>query len=189
MEFWLIRHTTPKVNKGTCYGQLDLDVEASFNEEMALIKKALNTLTPESVYTSPLKRCKKLANALFPAYNIIYDKRLTELNFGDWEGLLWTEIPLQNIDNWSDNFIQKCPPGGESFQSLINRVDKFEDEIILNHSKRVAIITHAGVIRAFIMKYLNIPSYKIFSLQLNYGAIIKITVNSEEYQQVEFIKG
>ena len=189
MEIRLIRHTTPKISKATCYGQLNLDVDSSFVQEAALIQKTLGSFQVDKILSSPLIRCKKLADTLFPEHDIIFDKRLMELNFGDWEGLPWTDIPFQDMNKWTDNFIRKGPPNGESFQTLINRVDDFESVIHSGKDKSVAIVTHSGVIRAFIMKYLNIPADKIFSLQLNYGAIVKITVHSEAFQQVEFIKG
>jgi len=189
MELWLIRHTTPKVNKGTCYGQLDLDVNSSFEKETRLIQDLLGKIEPDRVISSPLIRCNKLAIKLFPNHKIENDKRLMELHFGDWEGKPWANIPLEEIDSWANNFINNCPPNGETFQALINRLNDFEESLNTKNEEKIAIVTHSGVIRAFLMKYLNIPSDKIFSLQLNYGAIIKITINTEAFQQVEFLKG
>ena len=189
MELWLIRHTKPKVDKGICYGQLDLDVDTTFTDEVAQIKDILRSIDISKVYSSPLMRCSKLAKALFPKREIKYDKRLMELNFGTWEGKDWSNIPLVDIDTWSENFYDKAPPEGESFQALVNRIESFESEVNAKGNENLAIVTHAGVIRAFVMKYLNIPADKIFSLQLNYGAIVKITIHTESFQQVEFIKG
>ena len=31
MEIFLIRHTTPKIEKGICYGQTDLDITTTFS--------------------------------------------------------------------------------------------------------------------------------------------------------------
>jgi len=42
MEIYLIRHTTPDVAKGICYGQTDLDVANTFEEEV--IYKSIKTL-------------------------------------------------------------------------------------------------------------------------------------------------
>ena len=35
MEIYLVRHTTPDVAKGICYGQADIDVTATFLAEAA----------------------------------------------------------------------------------------------------------------------------------------------------------
>ena len=37
MEIYLIRHTTPLIEKGICYGQTDLDITESFEEEVSMI--------------------------------------------------------------------------------------------------------------------------------------------------------
>ena len=57
MEIYLIRHTTPLVEQGICYGQTDLDIAHNFQEEVEDIKVALQHFNPDKVYTSPLMRC------------------------------------------------------------------------------------------------------------------------------------
>lgn len=37
MKIYLIRHTTPHIEKGICYGQTDLDVAETFNNEAEII--------------------------------------------------------------------------------------------------------------------------------------------------------
>ena len=62
---YLIRHTTPAVARGICYGQTDLDVTGSFREEAEVIRQHLPA-DIGTVYSSPLKRCTQLAQQLFP---------------------------------------------------------------------------------------------------------------------------
>ncbi len=188
-ELIIIRHTTPDVENGICYGQLDLDVSSSFKNEINDINKVLDSLKPEFAYSSPLQRCAKLANVLYPNLEIKLDNRLTELNFGDWEGNFWKDIPKDHIDEWAPNFISQSPPNGESFSELIKRVELFEKDLLSLNHKKIAIVTHSGVIRAFLMKYLGIPAVSIFNLHLNYACIIKIELKSDEYHQVQFLKG
>ncbi len=83
MEIYLIRHTTPKIEKGVCYGFADLEVTGSYQNELAiLIEKISQKLEIKSkqkiqkhdstnkekiellIYTSPLKRCSVLSNDL-----------------------------------------------------------------------------------------------------------------------------
>ena len=42
MEVILIRHTTPDVPTGTCYGQSDVPLKETFEEEAAVAKAALD---------------------------------------------------------------------------------------------------------------------------------------------------
>lgn len=189
MEIWLIRHTTPNVEKGICYGQLDLDINESFMQEVEAIAQCLPSEAFTSVYSSPLKRCSKLAAKLFSPQTIIEEERLMELNFGDWEGLAWNAIDTKLLDEWGNNFLTQAPPNGECFNEMLNRANNFTDEILPRATGKMAVVTHSGIMRAFLVRFLNIPANKVFSLELNYGAIIQIKVHSNDYQQVKFIKG
>lgn len=44
MDIYLIRHTTPDVPPGTCYGQSDVDVAASFMDEFSALHPKLKHL-------------------------------------------------------------------------------------------------------------------------------------------------
>ena len=63
MEIYLIRHTTPKIDKGVCYGQSDIELADSFSMEFKEISKSIPK-TFEKVYSSPLKRCTRLASLI-----------------------------------------------------------------------------------------------------------------------------
>ncbi len=188
MEILLIRHTTPDVPTGTCYGQTDLDVNGTFEREADEIKATIGDFKPEAIYSSPLIRCSKLAEKLFPGQTIQLDDRLKEMSFGQWEKKLWQNIPKDELDTWANDFMQHAPPEGESFNRFIQRIDEFNIEY-LKRNDRAVVVTHSGVIRSFLMQHLHIPSDKIFNLQLNYGAVIKIDVHTEAYSQVKFLKG
>ena len=58
MRIHLIRHTTPDIKKGLCYGQTDLDVTDTFEQEKEhVLSKLLGEY--DAVFTSPLQRCSK----------------------------------------------------------------------------------------------------------------------------------
>lgn len=187
-EILLIRHTTPEVAKGTCYGQLNLDVSSSYEDEVLNIKHIIRSFNPDVVFTSPLLRCKKLAESLYLKHPIHIDTRIMEMNFGEWEGKIWDNIPKKEINDWAGNFMNISPPGGERFSDLLTRSNAFFNEIEKSNSQSIAVITHSGVIRSFLMRYLDIPSEKIFNLQLNYGCIIKLNILGTHHQ-LEFLKG
>ena len=103
MQCYLIRHTTPKVAIGVCYGQLDLDVTDSFSQEAQAVLAKFKGDHPAVCYSSPLQRCAKLAETL-PFGRPQHDERLKELNFGAWEGQVWDDIPRHEIDHWWSDF-------------------------------------------------------------------------------------
>ncbi|TLX72647.1 alpha-ribazole phosphatase [Labilibacter sediminis] len=188
IEVYLIRHTTPDIDQGLCYGASDIDVTSDFKKEAAHIKATINNFDPEHIYTSPLIRCKKLADDLYPQKQISQDARLMEMNFGDWELQQWKEINNETIEHWSNDFVNLPTPNGENFKDLNTRSLEFwKDKIqVLPSSSKVAIVTHSGVMRCLLSKFLHIPLDKIFRLKLNYGAVIKITLYPD-FEEVEII--
>jgi alpha-ribazole phosphatase len=183
----LIRHTTPSIEPGVCYGITDLKPSSSYTDELIDIKMRLGKFKPEIIYSSPLIRCHKLANDLFNT-KIETDKRLCELNFGHWEMKKWNEIPLNSIDEWTSNLFDFKVPGGESFKDLYNRVKFFwEQNITSNKHNHIAITTHSGVIRALLMEFLDISPEKIFNLELSYGTLVEIEYQSNQHTKVRFL--
>ena len=85
MEVILIRHTSVDVPPGMCYGQTDVPLKPTFETEAAVTAENLKTYLPfDHVYTSPLTRCVRLATYCgYP--DAERDKRIMEINFGDWE--------------------------------------------------------------------------------------------------------
>src|SRR6218665_1345722 len=140
MHIYLIRHTTPLVEKGVCYGQADLDVTASFIEEVAAISGHLPD-TISRVYSSPLQRCSKLAGYLFPAHAVVHEPDLMEINCGSWELRHWDEIPSEEINPWMDDFVNISIPGGENYVAVFERTTACFRRIAAEGGN-AAIVTH-----------------------------------------------
>ncbi len=174
MEVYLVRHTTPKVEKGICYGQTDLDVAETFDKEMVSV---LNQL-PDSVdyvYSSPLKRCLKLAQQIPCNKSIVTDKRLMELNFGDWEMKSWDGIPKREMDPWMQNYVHQAPPNGESMLQLQNRVLDWWSALKNPIAERIAVVAHAGVLRCLWAYFEEIPLKDTFSkFKIEYGTVVAL---------------
>jgi alpha-ribazole phosphatase len=77
-----------QVPEGTCYGQTDVTLADTFDLEFAELQQKLPKFAePVQVISSPLSRCLQLAARL--SYKITTDRRIMELNFGDWEMKNW----------------------------------------------------------------------------------------------------
>jgi alpha-ribazole phosphatase len=189
-EIYLIRHTTPAVAKGICYGQTDLDIVESFNEEAAIIRQHLPGEVV-SVHSSPLRRCSRLASHLFPAHPIVLHKGLMEIHCGEWEMRSWDELPKEVLDSWMNDFVQVRIPGGESYLDLYKRVIRCYEAITAGASVSgmkkegmpLAIVAHGGVIRS-ILSYVTgtplIDSFKVFPL--HYGCVIRLSGETKSLQ-------
>ena len=149
MTLWLVRHAQPLIDKGICYGQLDVQADLAETKKCA---KTLQNILPRDAYlfSSPLQRCERLAHELIglqPDLMVKKDARLQEMNFGQWEGRPWAEIDKAELTAWTDNFaLYRVGGTGESLTQFLTRVASAFDE--LNPTNDAVWITHAGVIRA-----------------------------------------
>lgn len=182
MDLYLIRHTQPDVALGVCYGQTDVDVACSFKDEFSRLQPKLSHLTEVSIFSSPLQRCLKLAQATqthLKTLDIKIDERLMELNFGDWELKPWAEIPQGIVGEWTEAHIQHKPPNGESYFDLHMRTKQFFEEVQkIENAQHLLVFTHAGVIRALVSEALNLPLTHAVKLQIDYASVSKITVQN-----------
>jgi len=181
MAIYLIRHTTPLIEKGICYGQSDIDVTDSFEMEAALIQSSL----PEpvnQVYSSPLIRCRKLADYLFPEHAIAFEPGLMELHCGEWELLHWDAISPEVIDPWMKDFVNVCIPGGESYVQMHSRVTACFNRIAAQE-KPVAIVTHGGVIRSILAHITQTPLVDSFgAFKIHYGCVMRLKATDNGFQ-------
>jgi alpha-ribazole phosphatase len=75
------------------------------------------------------------------------DARLREMNFGQWEGVRWSDIPVAALTAWTDDFWQHRFGGAECLADVMARVAAAWGEAVLTDTDQVW-ITHAGVIRS-----------------------------------------
>ena len=148
MDVILLRHTTPDVPPGTCYGQADVPLKDTFEEEAAAAKAALEACGPvDHAFTSPLSRCTRLAD--FCGYpDAERDPRILEIDFGEWEMKRFDEITDPHLQDWFADHIHTPVTGGESFIQQYERVSRFLDELRNKPWRRVAVFAHGGVLVA-----------------------------------------
>jgi alpha-ribazole phosphatase len=177
MEVYLIRHTTPQIKKGICYGQSDVPLCETFAAEAEKVMQHLPS-DISVVFSSPLLRCALLAKKISPK-QIVLDDRLLELHFGEWEMKEWNAIDQKKLMLWMKDFVAMKVPGGESYFDLHARVNDFITTLMRRNYERVVIVTHAGVIRCFVAKVLKMNLNDTFALSFNYATITKIIFNGD----------
>lgn len=176
MEIYLVRHTETVCKKGICYGQSDLDIAEPYE---AVFENILSQLPTEAViFSSPLKRCVILAKYIQNNIKTISyqeDKRLIEMNFGDWELKSWDEIPPEQLNPWMEDFVNIKVVNGESFVELHERTSGFlSDQISKKNKKPIIIVAHAGVIRSIMCHQNSLPLRDAFQNKVDFGDVIKI---------------
>lgn len=175
MEIYMIRHTAVDVPFGVCYGQTDVSLKESFEEEAKIVKKNLKDISFDAYFTSPLSRCTRLAT--YCGYsNATYDDRLKELNFGDWEMQEFNRIYDPRLEEWFKDYLRVPATNGESFEQLHKRVADFLDELKTKDYERVAIFAHGGVLIAAQVYAGLVDAKDGFSNLTPYGGMIKLSI-------------
>jgi alpha-ribazole phosphatase len=161
MILYLVRHPKPVVAPQTCYGRLDVPAEG-----VEAAAERLHAVLPAGlpVWSSPLARCRRLAECLHPQPRI--DERLAEMHFGDWEGRTWEEIGAGPLDLWAADVAGFVPPGGESAAALQARALSFVAEL---QADEAVLVTHAGVQRVLLAHWLGLAPEQWGSLVFGYG--------------------
>lgn len=154
MKLWLARHAQPLIDAGICYGATDVAADAALTTDAA---QFLAASLPENTVCriSSLQRCQQLAAALQsmrPDLSInsstCTDTRLAEMNFGQFEGQSWSDIPKAEVDAWTANFGSHRFGGQESANEVLQRVAQALQDSQALQTEHVLWITHAGVMRA-----------------------------------------
>lgn len=170
MQIFLIRHPQPQIAPGICYGQLDVPaVEVS--QTAAVLRARLPADLP--VISSPLSRCRALAEALHPAPRLEAD--LMEMHFGEWEGKRWDEISIAALDAWAAKLLHHTPPGGESVVMLQARSITCLNALAEEGLKTCIVVTHAGVMRAAMGYARGLPASEWSQLKFDYGECVTLT--------------
>ena len=167
MALILIRHTKPDVAEGTCYGRTDLDVAGSFAAEARLVLEQVPEIV--RIVSSPLRRCTRLAEfiATDRGLDVAIDPRLQEMDFGTWEGVLWSDIDREALDAWAADFYHARPHGGETVAMLAARAHQALDTHY-DPLTPTLLVTHAGVIKsAFASGY----SAADFQTSIDFGGL------------------
>lgn len=172
MRIHLVRHPKPAVAAGICYGQTDLGLAES---AAAAALRLRGVLPPNGrVISSPLQRCRALAEAL--STSVETDQRLLEINFGDWEGLAWDAIPRHQLDAWAAAPFDHVPPGGESAAVMAARVIAFAADLVATAAKpadRAAtewiLVAHQGPLRVLLAHWLDLPRESWLKLHLDFA--------------------
>ncbi len=154
MQLLLARHAQPQISARICYGVTNVLADKVLTAQAA--QRLADTIPQNTICRfSPLLRCQQLAEALAGLRQDLTldssanaDHRLIEMDFGVYEGKLWTSIAKSEMDKWVANFGWYEFGGKECVNHVMRRVQQVLQEDMSSGADNVLWITHAGVIRA-----------------------------------------
>jgi alpha-ribazole phosphatase len=176
LRLYLIRHPAPAIAAGICYGRLDVPTANEPTRDAARLRARLPRL--DALYSSPLQRCRCLAELLHPAPQI--DVRLQEMHFGSWEGQHWDTVPRLELDAWAQQVLDFTPPHGESARQMAARVLEFaaflgdppvSAAVTARATGNIAVVAHQGPLRVLTARLLGEGEERWLDRQFAYAAV------------------
>lgn len=164
-----IRHAETDM-AGTFCGHSDPPVNGRGKRQILDLIGHLAHEAIDEVYCSDLRRAVSTAGPVAQASAAPVTKRqsLREIYFGDWEGLTWTEI--EQLDpayakRWVQEFPHLPAPGGEAFADFQTRIiEEIRHLFFLAEDKRIAVVTHRGVMRVVLRAFHGCTEQEAFDL-------------------------
>lgn len=135
----------------------------------------VRTAGPHALYTSPLERARATARAISAACGDLEAREvpaLREIDLGDVEGLGFDELPAELRAGLLATPTSVRFPGGEGYADLKHRVVTAVAAIVRDHpGEVVAVVSHAGAIRAALASWLLVPDEAVFRIDQRPAAV------------------
>jgi alpha-ribazole phosphatase/probable phosphoglycerate mutase len=181
MKLLLIRHGQTDWNIARRFqGQSDVPLNLTGRKQAKALAGRLSAERFDATYSSDLQRATETANMITQISGYTPDMRLREINFGDWEGLTYTEIkekyPSALAERENDIY-KNAPPNGETLEQLSARVRSMLDELYTNHKEQtVLIVAHGGVLQVLLCLALNINPTSYWQFHLSTASLSEISL-------------
>jgi alpha-ribazole phosphatase len=159
----LIRHAETDMSGRFC-GHSDPPVNQAGRGQIEALLSRLQEKKIAAVYSSDLARAVTTAAALAAFFSVscILRPALREIHFGSWEGLSWQEIEARSpteAAQWLADYPHRAAPQGEMVADFERRaLTEIGSIFDCNPRRSVAVVTHAGVMRAALHSLCGIDS-------------------------------
>ena len=184
---YLFRHGETANSKEVCFnGHFDVGLSVKGENQFREWAQVLKDEPFKAIYSSDLDRTRSSARLLGEPHRLepVTYPELSELCFGDWEGLSVSEVERKYPDQLEErmkNIEAFQVNGGETFRQLQERVVPRFEEIVGQHpNEQIAVVVHGGVNRVILSHLLEIPMKRIFRIKHDYAALNIIQYYGDE---------
>jgi broad specificity phosphatase PhoE len=165
---------------GRFCGHIDPPLSEQGLGQLAATAQTLVRHPLSHIFSSDLLRARQTADSI-AAYSGLHVEvlpALRELNFGEWEGLSWTEVSARYPEHaqlWMEQYPLLSAPGGENFRDLQIRVrDALTQVADCTFGGCALVVTHGGFIRTAILMAQKLPDGALASLECGYACYVEL---------------
>ncbi len=176
IRIFLVRHGAAEGADGIAVGQVDLPLSAAGADSIRRLAATWAGPAPDLLLASDLARAASSAAIFAERWDlpVEIDRRLREMDFGDWDGRPWSEVKEADeafFRQWMDSWWHRPPPGGESFGDVARRAESWLAEVLESPGRTVVAVAHGGTIRTALSHVLGAPPERVFHLRLDHGLV------------------
>jgi broad specificity phosphatase PhoE len=175
-HFLLIRHGKHNGPDGVLLGRSDAaGLSDEGREQIRRLGFFLARPQVDFIYTSPRLRCRETAAELAIAFGapVETDEALDEVNYGEWTGRTFDDLAGDAVwATWNDQRDFVRVPGGERMRDVQIRIMRhLQCASALHPDARIAIVTHAEVIRAAVLAERNLSLRQWAEIDVELGSV------------------
>ncbi|MDP6665957.1 MAG: histidine phosphatase family protein [Dehalococcoidia bacterium] len=120
----------------------------------------------KKLWSSPLQRCASTAALL--GTPVSTSDLLVEIDYGDWEGMLESEIDVRYPNRYENGMVSIDPPGGEKRSNLPVRGRQFiEESRIADEQGDVVIVGHGSAMAGLLVALLDLPDHAMHNFLID----------------------
>jgi len=167
----LVRHGQTPWNKDKIFrGSKDIPLNDSGREEARLAGEWLKGETIQAAYCSPLSRARDTGEAIARHHGLqVLDlPGLTDICYGDWEGLPLTEVKVTYADlyrQWETAPHTVRFPQGETLDEVRDRALDAVEEVVRRHpGQAVLLAAHRAVNKVLIAAFIGLDNSHFWRL-------------------------
>jgi broad specificity phosphatase PhoE len=159
VRLFLVRHGEVDANREMRYlGRTDAPLNEVGVRQSEGLGSAFHGIALDAVMASPLRRTLTTAEAISSVTGtpVTSERRLIELDFGEWEGLTRHQVAdrggsaRQRLESWEHN-PELTVPGGESLTDVQLRMTELAHELLSEFpGGALALVSHMGPIKTLV---------------------------------------
>jgi len=188
----LIRHGQTEWNRIERFrGRADVPLnESGLAQAEATGERVAKTWQPTAIYTSPLSRSVKTAQAIAKHFNLPAQIHLdlADIDYGEWQGLTPDEARQrwpEQAENWYHHPERARIPGGETLADLRRRAMKTVQELADKHvGETIVLVGHTVINRVILLGVLGLGNKRFWHLRQDTCAINVIEVEKGDFTLV-----
>lgn len=192
VTFILVRHGQTEWNRVERFrGRADVPLnETGLAQVEATGRRVAGQWQPAAVYSSPLSRAVKTAEAIAGHFGLPAQVHpdLIDIDYGEWQGLTPDEARTrwpEQVEQWYHRPEQAHIPGGETLDDLCARTMPMVKELASRHpAQTVVLVGHTVINRVILLGVLGLGNKRFWHLRQDTCAINVFETDGDDFTLV-----